>query len=107
MMSPIRLALPLMVMLASVANAQAPGQIPGTLPPAPPVIVPPPPAAPAQVPSVVTPLPSPSYGIPPGVTGPVYRGGSAGTVYQRAPKTKRPKIKRRHRGSALILIRQV
>ena len=50
---------------------------------APAVIPPPPPVAPAPVPSVVTPLPSPSYGVPPGVTAPVYGGGTiSGTIYR-------------------------
>ncbi len=86
----------------SAALAQAPGQIPGTLPPGSP-IPPPPPApavqtAPRPVPSVVTPIPSPSYGIPPGVTGPVY-GGSSPIQVQRhdpAPRKPHPRHRRRH-----------
>ena len=109
-MSPIRIALALILatFVVSAAHAQAPGQIPGTLPPAPAVIPPPPPVAPAQVPSVVTPLPSPSYGVPRGVTAPVYGGGTVrGTIYSRAPKKKRPKPNRRHRGSELTIVRSV
>jgi hypothetical protein len=102
-----RLIAPLILAaLVSAAQAQAPGQIPGTLPPAPPVMAPPPPpVAPAQVPSVVTPLPSPSYGIPPGVTGPVYGGGTISpSIRYRQPPKKR-KIKRRPRTSDILLIR--
>ena len=60
------------LLAVSAAQAQAPGQIPGTLYPAPAVIPPPPPVAPAPVPSAVTPLPSPTYGVPRGVTAPVF-----------------------------------
>ena len=64
----------------SAVLAQAPGQIPGTLPPAPPIITPPPPVAPPPVPSAVTPLPQPRYGVPSNInSGPVISGGS-GTV---------------------------
>ena len=94
-----RIALPLLlVTLVSAAQAQAPGQIPGTLPPAPAVIPPPPPVAPAPVPSAVTPLPSPRYGIPPGVTAPVYGGGTSIIRMKQAPKRK---INRRPRTSDL------
>jgi hypothetical protein len=93
--------------LAPAAFAQAPGQIPGTLPPAPPIITPPPPVAPAPVPSVVTPLPQPGYGVPSNIySGPVisdggerlrstYRGPGYG-----APKKKRWKRHRRPRVSS-------
>jgi hypothetical protein len=97
------IALPLVLATLSVANAQIPsaqGQQPGTLPPAPAVIPPPPPVAPAQVPSAVTPLPSPRYGVPPGVTGPVYGGGTiSGTIRTAQPPKKR--LKRRPRTSDL------
>jgi hypothetical protein len=70
----------LLAALAPAALAQAPGQIPGTLPPAPPVIAPPPPVAPPPVPSALTPLPQPRYGVPPNInSGPVISGGG-GTV---------------------------
>jgi len=94
--------------LAPAALAQAPGQIPGTLPPAPPIITPPPPVAPPPVPSYVTPLPQPSMGVPPNInSGPVI-GGSGGTVRSTyrgsdgygAPKKKRWKKHRRPRVSA-------
>jgi hypothetical protein len=89
------------VLQAPSAFAQAPGQIPGTLPPSyvqPPPL--PPLVAPAPVPSVVTPLPNPTYGVPRGVTAPTYSGGepSYNSVY-RAPKKKRTKTKRRPRVS--------
>jgi hypothetical protein len=94
-----RIALPLLlVTFVSAAQAQAPGQIPGTLPPAPAVIPPPPPAIPAPVPSAVTPLPSPTYGVPPGVTAPIYYGGTSTIRMKQAPKRK---IKRRPRTSGL------
>ena len=95
--------------LAAPAFAQipaGPGQLPGTLPSAPPIVHPPPPVAPTPVPSVVQPLPSPSYGIPPGVTrAPSY--GSRGTVTLRAtypPRKKKKRSKPRfYRGSMLPL----
>ena len=97
-----RIALPLLLAtFVSAAQAQipaGPGQQPGTLPPAPPVIPPPPLAIPAPVPSVVTPLPSPTYGVPPGVTAPVYYGGTSTIRMKQAPKRK---IKRRPRTSGL------
>ena len=98
----------LMALLATSAFAQipaGPGQQPGTLPPAPPIVTPPPPVAPRAVPSVVAPLPQPSYGVPPGVTrAPSY--GSRGTATLRyvypPPKMKRKKP-RFYRGSMLLL----
>jgi hypothetical protein len=53
------------------------------------------------VPSAVTPLPNPAYGVPPGVTAPIYGGGAPSyrSVYT-APKKKRiHKNKRRPRVS--------
>ena len=89
---------------AGMALAQAPGQLPGTLPPAPSVIAPPPPpVAPAPVPSVVTPLPTPSYGVPRNIkSGPVI-GGSGGTFRTQYPPRKRHKLKRRHPRTSEIL----
>src|SRR5258708_35283619 len=85
------------------ALAQAPGQMPGTLPPAPPIMTPPPPVAPAPVPSVVTPLPQPGYGVPSNIySGPVISGGGGtgrstyrGSDGYGAPEKKRSK--RHHR----------
>ena len=50
------------------------------------------------MPSVVTPLPNPTYGVPPGVTAPTYGGSdpSYRSVYT-PRKKKRPKTKRRPR----------
>jgi hypothetical protein len=89
-------------MSGAAALAQAPGQMPGTLPPAyVPPPPPPPPVAPTPVPSVVTPLPNPSYGVPRGVTAPTYGGGepSYRSRVDSGPKKKRPKPKRRPRVS--------
>lgn len=76
----------------------------GTLPlliPAPPLPTPPPLFTPAPVPSAVTPLPAPSYGVPPGVTAaPSYGSGIAPTVRYRQPVKPR-KIKRRPRVSEI------
>ena len=95
----------LLTMTGASALAQipaGPGQQPGTLPPAPPVIVPPPPAVPPPVRSVVTPLPSPTYGVPPGVTrAPSYGSGTATLRYSYPPK-KRKKW-RKFRGSMLFV----
>jgi hypothetical protein len=85
--------------------AQAPGQIPGTLPPAPPIITPPPPVAPPPVPSALMPLPQPSMGVPPNINrGPVISsgGGTVRSTYygNPAPKKKRWKKHRRPRVSS-------
>src|SRR3954467_8196574 len=87
---------------APTAFAQAPGQIPGTLAPAPPVIMPPPPVAPApaRVPSAVTPLPQPRYGVPRNInSGPVIGGGGGvvrstyyGSGEKKRHKRSRPRI---------------
>jgi hypothetical protein len=112
MISTRLIALPIVVAAlawpGSAVLAQAPGQIPGTLPPAPPIITPPPPVAPAPVPSVVTPLPQPRYGVPGNIeSGPVISGwgGTVRSTYRgsdgyRAPKKKRPKRHRRPRVSS-------
>ena len=89
----------------SPALAQAPGQIPGTLPPAPPIITPPPPVAPPPVPSALMPLPQPSMGVPRNInSGPVIRrgGGTVRSTYygDPAPKKKRGKKHRRQRMSS-------
>ena len=114
MMPPVRIALPLILamLVVSAAHAQAPGQIPGTLPPgtvpAPP---PPPPVAPPPVPSVVTPLPQPTFGIPPGVAGsrsaPAYRGGYVSPPPSYRPPPKKRKFKRRPRVSDISFIRTI
>jgi hypothetical protein len=104
------IAMSVLAVAAFVAPAFAqipagPGQLPGTLPSAPPVVHPPPAAPPPPVPSVVRPLPSPSYGIPPGVTrAPSY--GSRGTVTVRTvypPRKKKRSKPRFYRGSMLPL----
>ena len=97
MMSLTRLiALPLVLATLSVANAQIPsaqGQMPGTLPPAP-------------VPSAVTPLRSPTYGVPRGVTAPTYGSGAImGTIRSTRPPKKR--FKRRPRTSEILFVRRV
>ena len=89
-------ALVLALVSGSSAFAQlpsSPGQMPGTLPPAPSYTPPPPPVAPPPVRSVVTPLPSPSFGVPAGVTRPVTGGPSS--AYRYHPGTKR-RYKRPH-----------
>jgi len=86
--------------LAPAALAQAPGQIPGTLPPAPPVIAPPPPVAPAPVPSALTPLPQPSMGIPRNInSGPVISsgGGTVRSTYYGDPARKKKRWKKHRR----------
>jgi hypothetical protein len=78
-----------------------PGQQPGTLPPAPPVYIPPPPPPPRPVPSVVTPLPNPTYGVPPGVTAPIVSGSGGLRHTIRSTKPKKRKTPRRYRGSSV------
>lgn len=105
MISLTRIALPviLAMLMSTAAQAQAPGQIPGTLYPSVPVAPPPPmPVAPAPVPSVVTPLPQPSYGVPRGINaGPVYSSGVTPTIRYRQPKKSK---KKRPRSSELLSI---
>lgn len=108
-MRPIAMSVLALAALAAPAFAQipaGPGQQPGTLPPAPPMVHPPPAPPPPPVPSVVQPLPSPRYGIPPGVTrAPSY--GSRGPVTVRTVypprKTKKRSKPRFYRGSMLPL----
>jgi hypothetical protein len=108
MISTRLIALSILVAIsAPAALAQAPGQIPGTLPPGPPIITPPPPVAPPPVPSVVTPLSGPSMGVPRNIrSGPVISsgGGTVRSVYRGsdgyAPKKKRWKKYRRPRVSS-------
>ena len=64
----MRAVIAMLVVLAAPASALA--QVSGNPPlliPAPPAPTPPPLFVPPPVPSVVTPLPMPSYGVPPGV----------------------------------------
>jgi hypothetical protein len=82
----------------SAAFAQVPGQMPNTLPPAPPVITPPPPVAPAPVPSALAPLPQPSMGIPPNLNrGPVFSGGGGIVRYTGDPAPRKKRWKRHPR----------
>jgi hypothetical protein len=57
----------LAALLSGTSAALAQMNQPPLLTPAPPVIVPPPPVAPPPVRSVVTPVPTPSYGVPPNI----------------------------------------
>jgi hypothetical protein len=72
-----------------VAPASALSQVSGNPPlliPAPPAPNPPPLFVPPPVPSVVTPLPTPSYGVPPGVGSnayvPLSAGGTVRSIYR-------------------------
>ena len=71
------------------------------------MIPPPPPVAPPQVPSAVTPLPQPSYGVPRGVTGPTYGGGGIMGTFRSPIPPKKRKLKRRPRVSEILLIRTI
>src|SRR5438309_2876043 len=85
----------LLVTFASLGVAAA--QTPPLLIPAPPAPTPPPLFVPPAVPSVVTPLPTPSYGVPPGVGSnayvPLSSGGTVRSIYGGSgsgqPKKKR------------------
>jgi hypothetical protein len=86
-----------------VAPADALAQVSGNPPlliPAPPPPQPPPLFVPPPVPSVVTPLPTPSYGVPPGVGSnanvPLSSGGTVRSVY-RGSDGVQPKKKKRWR----------
>jgi hypothetical protein len=95
---------------AALAQIPAgPGQLPGTLPPAPPIAPPPALTAPPPVPSAVTPIRTPSYGVP---GGEIRRTPSYGTtsIYRVQPRPrhhKGQKKKRRPRTSEILLIRTV
>jgi hypothetical protein len=90
-------------LLVLLAVSHASGALAQGLPlliPAPPPPTPPPLFVPPAVPSVVTPLPTPSYGVPAGVTqAPLYGSGIAPSVRYRAP-IKWQKPKRRPRVSS-------
>ncbi len=91
----------LAVFLPGAALAQVSGNPPVLINPPTMPVIPPPPVAPPPVPSVVTPLPSPSYGVPPGVTrAPSYGSSIAPTLRHRDPVKPRKKIKRRPRVSS-------
>ena len=91
----------LFVLMAATPVAFAQQNVPPLLIPAPPAPTPPPLFVPPAVPSVVTPLPSPRYGVPPGVTqAPLYGSGITPTVRYRQPVKPR-KMKRRPRVSGI------
>jgi hypothetical protein len=105
----IFLALLLMVTPALAQIPAGPGQLPGTLPPAPPIAPPPALTAPPPVPSAVTPIRTPSYGVP---GGEIRRTPTYGTtsIYRVQPKPrhhKGQKKKKRPRTSEIVLIRTV
>jgi hypothetical protein len=87
--------------LMPIPGAQAQQGTLQLLIPAPPPPTPPPLFTPPPVPSLVTPLTSPSYGVPAGVTAaPTYGSGVTPTVRYRQPVKPR-KIKRRPRVSEI------
>lgn len=91
----------LMALAAPGIPAFAQHNLPPLLIPAPPAPTPPPLFVPPPVPSAVTPLPSPRYGVPPGVTqAPLYGSGITPTVRYRQPVKPR-KMKRRPRISGI------
>ena len=97
----MRRALAMLTVLSAVGAPGALAQgVPPLLIPAPPAPTPPPLFVPPAVPSVVTPLPTPSYGVPPGVTNtPSYGSGLAPTLRYRAPvKPRKPKRRPRVSG---------
>jgi hypothetical protein len=98
----MRYAIPILfaALMTPVPAALAQG-VPPLLIPAPPAPTLPPPVAPTPVPSAVTPLPSPSYGVPAGVTqAPLYGSGIESSTRYRQPAKPR-KIKRRPRISGV------
>src|SRR3954465_8404234 len=89
------------VLVAAIAGlGAAHAQNPPLLIPAPPAPTPPPLFVPPPVPSVVTPLPTPSYGVPPGVGSnanvPLSSGGTVRSVY-RGSDSVQPRKKKRWR----------
>ena len=82
-------------LLPVTALAQVSGNPPVLINPPTTPVIPPPPVAPPPVPSVVTPLPSPTYGVPPGVTGsPSYGSGITPAYRYKQPTTYRKKKRR-------------
>src|SRR4051812_46094038 len=80
----MRPVIAILIMLATPASGLAQTNTPPLLIPAPPAPTPPPLFVPPPVPSVVTPLPAPSYGVPPGVTSnaPLGSGGTVRSIYR-------------------------
>jgi hypothetical protein len=102
-----RILIALVVLATSGVVALAQATLPGTLPPAPPIPPPPPLVAPPPVPSVVTPVPSPTYGVPRGAAygAPVIRDSYS---YRPRPKPRQKKKRRlRPRTSEVLFIRTI
>jgi hypothetical protein len=82
-MRPLFIAL---ITAAGIGAAQAQGPIlinpPPAAPPSPPLFVPPP------VPSVVTPVPTPSYGVPPGINTTTPLSSSSRAIYRQSHERK-------------------
>jgi len=93
----MRLVIPLVIVLAVPAPAFAQHGTPPLLIPVTPAPPPPPPVAPSPVPSVVTPLPTPSYDVPPCITGaaPLGSGGTVRSVYRGIDPPVRKKFRRK------------
>ena len=100
-------AIILSTVVTGAPAAFAQRNLPPLLLPVPEAPTPPPLFVPPPVPSVVTPLPSPSYGVPAGVTqAPLYGSGVTPTLRYRAPVKPR-KIKRRPRVSDTLFFQTV
>ena len=93
----MRSVIAILMILAAPASSVAQTNTPPLLIPAPPAPTPPPLFVPPPVPSVVTPLPTPSYGVPPGVGSnayvPLSSGDTVRSVY-RGSASVQPKKKR-------------
>ena len=94
----MRSAIAILIALAAPGGPVAFAQqnTPPLLIPAPPAPTPPPLFVPPPVPSAVTPVPSPSYGVPPGVgsNANVPLSGSSSRVIYRDPGDRKPKKRR-------------
>jgi hypothetical protein len=103
------IALPIFVaslIAASAVLAQAPGQLPGTLPPAPAIIPPPPLVAPAQVPPSVSGRPIEGLSQP-RITPVPY--ASPAVRYTVTPKRSKKRFRHKRRNprvSDIVIIRQ-
>jgi len=100
----MRPAIAILILLAAPASALAQTGTPPLLIPSPPPPLPPPLFVPPPVPSAVTPLLTPSYGVPPGVggTAPLSSGGTVRSVYRGSdgvPPKKKPRFRRPHQSS--------
>lgn len=97
--------LPILILATLLASPAAFAQQSGNPPillQQPPIVQPPPPVAPPPVPSVVTPLRQPSYGVPPNISTSTPLGATPSVVYRQPadPPRKKKRGRKRFHGVA-------